>query len=270
MTKLVRQLCTVTITAALATACADMTEEPTAVENVENDVEARHGNHGVAPLPCFEDTPNIAAAAATLFPTGTKVRAVYATESGAQVYRCDRNPAGQPVWALRTPIAHLTPTKATKQKIGALALAYHYRSDFGAMVSAAEIAAMGLFDAAGAQINAPVWSFTFAAEGTPQIVEERETVAGRVLAQDALGTGNIAHLLIEVRGRAVAGLADGIVLGATNAADPVEDRLAASNYILRWNLKGGVAPAAALCNEGTIGAESQQAYSADYYFVDTP
>jgi hypothetical protein len=267
MTKLVRQLCTVTITAALATACTDMTDAPAAVEN---DVEARHGNHGVAQLPCFEDTPNIAAAAATLLPAGSKVRALYATESGAQVYRCDRNAAGQPVWALRTPIAHLTPSKATKQKVGAAALAYHHRSDIGGFVSPAEIAALGLIDAAGAAINAPVWTFTFPAEGTPQIVEEREIVAGRVLAQDVLGTGNIPHLLLEVRGRSVAGLADGVVLGATNVADAAQDPIASSNYILRWNLKGGVAPAAALCSEATLGSESQQAYSADYYFVDTP
>jgi hypothetical protein len=268
MTKPVHYLCTATIAAALATACADPTESPA---TVGNQGEARRlGSQGVAPLPCFDETPNIAAAAATRLPAGTRVRALYSTESGAQIYRCDRNPAGQPVWALRTPLAQLAPSRATRQRIGALALAYHHRSDFGGLLSAAEIAALGLIDAAGAPINAPVWSFTFAAEGSPQTVEERETVAGRVLAQDALGTGNIPHLLVEVRGRSVAGLADGIVLGATNVADPVDDPLAATDYILRWNLRGGVAPAAALCSEATLGSESIQAYSADYYFLDTP
>jgi hypothetical protein len=269
MTKLSCTLATA-LAAALATACADLPQDPPSDDNAL-DVEARrHNDQGVASLPCFDETPSIAAAAATLLPAGTKVRAVYATESGAQIYRCDKNAAGQPVWALRTPLAHLVPSKKTKQKLGATALAYHHRSDFGGLVSAAEIAALGLIDGAGVVTNAPVWSFTFAAEGTPQIVEEREIVAGRVLAQDVLGTGNIPNLLVEVRGRSVAGLADGIVLGASNLADPAEDTLAATSYILRWNLRGGVAPAAGLCSQATLGSESQQAYAADYYFLATP
>jgi hypothetical protein len=91
-----------------------------------------------------------------------------------------------------------------------------------------------------------------------------------VVAQGAHGTGNVPHLLLEVRGRSVAGLADGIVLGATSVADPVDDPLASSDDILRWNLRGGVAPAAALCTDATLGSESIQAYSADYYFLDAP
>ena len=60
-TKLVHQLCTATIAAALATACAaDLPENPAAAGN---EGEARRlGAQGVAPLPCFDDTPNIAAA----------------------------------------------------------------------------------------------------------------------------------------------------------------------------------------------------------------
>jgi hypothetical protein len=267
MTKLVRHLCTSALAAALATACADLPEDPATVGVA---VDSLHGSPGVAPLPCFDATPNIAAQAATRFPAGTRVRAVFSTASGAQIYRCDRNAQGVPAWGLRSPLAQLVPSKATRQKLGDLALAYHMRSDLGALTSAAELAALGLVDAAGAAVTAPIWAFTFPTEGSPQIVEERETVAGRVLAQDALGTGNIPHLLLEVRGRSVAGLADGIVLGATSVADPVQDPLASSDYILRWNLKGGVAPAAAACTDATLGTESIQAYSADYYFVDVP
>ena len=50
----------------------------------------------------------------------------------------------------------------------------------------------------------------------------------------------------------------------------MDDPLAATDYILRWNLRGGVAPAAASCSEATLGSESIQAYSADYYFLAPP
>jgi hypothetical protein len=254
--------------ATLAAACESDASDPSEATTASTS-SAVTPVRSVAALPCFEATPNIAAAAATRLPPGTWVRALYHTESGAQIYRCDRNAAGAPVWALRSPLAHLIPSRATERRLGQVALAYHHRDDLGGLVSPPELAALGLVDAAGATITAPVWVFTFAAPESPVIAEEREIVAGRVLAQDVVGTGNIPNLLLEVRGRSVAGLDQGVVVSATSAADPALDPIASSDYLLRWNLRGGVAPAAALCTEATLGTESQQPYQADYYFLET-
>jgi hypothetical protein len=259
MTTIIR---TLLVAAAFTTACT-APEDP--VASATSDLRTP----AVAPLPCFAETPNIAAAAATRLPPGTWVRALFNTASGAQIYRCDRNAAGVPTWTQRTPFAQLVPTRQTEQRLGGLAMSLHHRSDFGTLLTPLELGTLGLVDASGVATNAPVWSVMFPAPGAPETAEEREVVAGRVIAQDVVGTGNIPNLLLEVRGRSVAGLVDGIVVGATSVADATADPIAASDYILRWNLRGGVAPAASLCTEATLGSESQQPYRADYYFLET-
>ena len=258
---------TVLVVVALAAAgCAEPADERLASAAISEGLTVRKA---VAPLPCFQPTPNIAAAAASRLPRGTWVRALYLTESGEQIYRCERNVQGAFVWALRTPLAHLVPSRLTELRLGTLAASYHHRSDFGGLLTPLEVATLGLVDGAGVTGVAPIWAFTFAAPEHAQVAEEREVVAGRVVAQDTIGTGNIPNLLIEVRGRSVAGLVDGIVVGATAAADPDADPIAASDYLLRWNLRGGLAPAASLCSEAALGTESHQPYLADYYFLET-
>jgi hypothetical protein len=224
-----------------------------------------------AALPSLAQTPTIAAAAGVLgsYPV---VRALYATESGFQIYRCDRDSAGRPAWALRTPLAHLEPRGLTGLLVRPVAGRYHARSDFGALVSDAELGAMGLISATGVRSTAPMWQFTFTgvrpAPGQPAPAVRRETVAGRVLAQDTVRSTDIPWLLIEVRGRAVTTLANGLATAVSNVPDTRNHPIAASEYLLRFKTRGGVAPAASFCAEATLGTEGQQPYAADYYFVD--
>jgi hypothetical protein len=225
-----------------------------------------------ASLPSFAQTPNIAAAAGAALGAAPVVRALYGTESGEQIYRCDRDAAGRPAWALRTPLAHLTPKALTALLVRPAFSRYHARSDFGSLVSDAELSAMGLLSAAGVRVNAPIWQFTFTGARVPGTslapAVRRETVAGRVLAQDTVDATAIPWLLIQVRGRAVTTLQGGLAQQTVAVADPRANPIAASEYLLRFNTLGGVAPAAALCVDSTLGAESAQPYAADYYFVD--
>src|SRR5262245_38556306 len=54
------------------------------------------------------------------------------------------------------------------------------------------------------------------------------------------------------------------VTSATKGADG--DRLFAAKYIQRINTSGGLAPAAATCNAGTLGHVAEVPYTADYVF----
>lgn len=229
--------------------------------------------HGfrAAPLPSFEQTPNIAAVApARLGPTPV-VRALYGTQSGFQIYHCGRNAAGQPTWSLRTPLTELAPKALTATLVRPVTNRYHMFSDFGGLVADPELSAMGLLGADGVRTTAPVWQFTFGKPygSTPPGLRHRETVAGRLIAQDTVRTGDVPWLLLEIRGRAVSSIEAGITVDTIDVADERTNPIAASEYILRFNTRGGVAPVAATCNEDTVGIESQQPYAADYYFVDT-
>ena len=52
----------------------------------------------------------------------------------------------------------------------------------------------------------------------------------------------------------------------SKGAGPDGDRLAHTTYIQRIATTGGLAPAAALCNAGTVGTVAEVPYTADYYF----
>jgi Protein of unknown function (DUF3455) len=224
------------------------------------------------PLPSLTNLPNLAAAAARLFGPAPVVRAVYGTGSGFQIYRCELNAAGQPVWALRTPLARMISASGlTAAALTNVSNGYHARSDFGGLLSDRELTALGLLDAAGVRTTAPTWQFTFTPSSTDSFTPvRREVVAGRVLAQDAPApTRNIPDLLIEVRGRSIATIAGGVTTAVTNRADPVAHPIASADYLLRFSSSGGVAPAAGECATATLGLESQQRYSTAYYFIDT-
>jgi Protein of unknown function (DUF3455) len=225
-----------------------------------------------APLPSFAATPNIAAAVPAALGANPVVRALYGTESGFQVYRCDRAASGQPAWALRTPLAHLRPKALTGLLVQPAFNHYHLRSDLGGLVSEAEQLALGLAPPDAPRATAPVWQFTFTGSLPPGDSQapaaRRETVAGRVLASDTVDATAIPWLLIEVRGRAISTVQGGVTTQTVSVADPQGNPIAASEYLLRFNTRGGLAPAAALCADSSVGAESQQPYSADYYFVD--
>lgn len=221
-------------------------------------------------LPSLTGRPNIAAAAANLFGAAPVVRAAYNAGSGLQIYRCELNAAGQPAWALRTPLARLGPTSATASALSEVTNAYHARSDFGALLADRELTALGLLDAAGVRVNAPTWQFTFGLNRSSFTPVRREVVAGRVLAQDALSpTRNIPDLLLEVRGRSIATIAGGVTGAVSNRPDPVANPIASADYLLRYSTGNGLAPAAAECSAATLGAESQQFYVTTYYFIDT-
>lgn len=214
------------------------------------------------PLPSFAQTPNIAAAAAARLGTNPTVRGVVLTNSGLQIYRCDRNAAGVPTWSLRSPFAEFSSTFVGFPASNA----YHARSDFGGLVTDDEQRALGLLDAAGVRATAPIWQFSFF-DRASQRITRRETVAGRVVAQDAPSAADIPLLLIEVRGRAVTTIRNGVVASTSSAADRAANPVAGSEYLLRWQTRDGLAPAAASCTAATIGAESQSPYSALYYFI---
>jgi Protein of unknown function (DUF3455) len=240
---------------------ADQSEEASAL-----------GLFQAAALPSFAQTPNIAAAAPGVLGANPVVRALYGTESGFQIYRCDLNAAGQPAWALRSPLAHLSPRGLTASLLRSVSNRYHARSDFGALASDAELTAMGLIDSAGVRTTAPIWQITFDRPRRsfldPWVSIRRETVAGRVVAQDTVNANDIPWLLIQVRGRAVTPISEGVAGTTSSLADGRANPIAASEYLLRFNTRGGVAPAAARCSEAILGRESQQPYSSDYYFVD--
>jgi hypothetical protein len=204
----------------------------------------------VTPLPSFAGTPNIKAASAPI--ARAIVIAVARTASGFQIYRCEQG-ATAPEWKLRTPLAGLDPAtnvlrpSLNQSRFGSLVGAYHYRSDFGTLLSAPQLETLGL---AQPPVNAPVWDFTFQPSSG---VLRRETVAVRALAQDVTNAANIPYLLLEVRGR--------IIEPGTPSA------LAGSTHLLRWNTRGGLAPAASACTAATLGREVQSPYAADYYFL---
>ena len=249
---------TLSLSAALvASLCAACTTEPGtdpdeggALEETEQ--EAGSTTTGVTPLPSFATTPNIKAAAAVL--KNPSVAAVVRTVSGFQIYRCDMG-AAAPEWKLRTPLAGFEPSPDVQKpslncsRLDSLVGSYHYRSDFGALLASPQIEAMGL---ALPPVNAPVWDFTFQADGQPV---HREVMAGRVLAQDAPNAANIPMLLLEVRGRSI---------------DPGTPKaIASATHVLRWYTRGGLAPAATACTAATLGREVQSPYAAQYYFVTT-
>lgn len=204
----------------------------------------------VTPLPSFSSTPNIKTAIAAL--PSPRVLGVARTLSGFQIYRCEQG-ATALEWKLRTPLAGLEPSpnvlnvSLNRSRFGTLVGTYHYRSDFGALLATTAITTLGL---AQPPATAPVWDFTSqASNGTLR----REVVAGRLVAQDTTNAANIPLLYIEIRGRSIdPGTATGI---------------AAATHILRWNTRGGLAPAASTCTSTTLGREVQAPYSADYYFV---
>jgi hypothetical protein len=221
-------------------------------------------------LPSLVNLPNISAAAARLFGPAPVVRAVFSTSSGFQIYRCDLNAAGQPAWALRTPLARMAPSAPTTIAFSNVSNGYHARSDFGGLLSDGELSALGLIDAAGVRTTAPTWQFTFTASRRDPWPVRREVVAGRVLAQDASApTFNIPDLLVEVRGRSISTIAGGVTTAVSNRPDPVANPIASADYLLRFSTVGGVAPAAGECATATLGIESQQYYSTFYYFIDT-
>ena len=129
-------------------------------------------------------------------------------------------------------------------------------------MSDAELAALGLLTG-GVRATAPIWQFTVTTSGSGR----RETVAGRLLAQDTVDATAIPYLFLEVRGRAVSTISGGVVRQTSSAADPVAHPIAASEYLLRWNTRGGLAPAAS-CTTANLGAESQAPYHSYYYFID--
>lgn len=210
------------------------------------------GTTGVTPVPSFASTPNIQQAAGLL--ANPSAIAVVRTMAGFQIYRCDQGTAG-PEWKLRTPLATLEPSphvqraSLNRARLGSLAAGYHYRSDFGGLLASSQLEALGL---AQPPVNTPVWDFTFQPSGQPV---HREVFAVRLLAQDAPSAANIPLLLLEVRGRAI---------------DPGTPRaIAAATHILRWNTRGGLAPAASTCDATTLGRDAQSPYSADYFFLST-
>lgn len=223
------------------------------------------------PLPSLANLPNISAAAARLFGPAPVVRAVYSTGAGFQIYRCERNAAGQPAWTLRTPLARMSASSATAAALNSVSNGYHARSDFGGLLSDRELRALGLLDADGVRTNAPTWQFTFTPSRTDAYTPvRREVVAGRVLAQDAPApTRNIPDLLLEVRGRSITRIVGGVGTLVSNDPDPIAHPIASSDYLLRFSTSGGLAPAASECATATLGIESQRRYSTFYYFIDT-
>jgi hypothetical protein len=223
----------------------------------------------VETLPSLTGLPNIAAAAAARFGANPALRAHFVTGSGFQIYRCD-NTASGPAWTLRTPLAQLHANLPTLLSYPQVSNAIHARSDFGGLVSDAELSAMGLIDAAGARSVAPTWQITFGESvARRRIPTRREIVAGRVVAQDAAPTPtSIPSLLIEVRGRAVSTIQGGVAVATSNVADATANPIASSDYLLRLSNGLGTAPDAAACTSATLGQESQTYYTANYYFVD--
>ena len=57
-----------------------------------------------------------------------------------------------------------------------------------------------------------------------------------------------------------------LLLSTNAAAGPDGDRLAGTTYIQRLATTGGLAPAAAACNESTAGTVEEVPYTADYTF----
>lgn len=244
-------------TALVASLCAGCATDPAAPDEEpdgldETTQEAGGGGGGVTPLPSFASTPNIRQAAGLL--ASPSAIAVVRTTSGFQIYRCDQGTAG-PEWKLRTPLATLEPApnvqrpSLNRARLGSLVAGYHYRSDFGGLLAPPRLEAMGL---AQPPVNTPVWDLTFQPSGEPL---HREVLAVRLLAQDAPSAANIPLLLLEVRGRSI---------------DPGTPRAtAAATHILRWNTRGGLAPAASTCDAASLGREVQSPYAADYFFLAT-
>lgn len=239
-----------------ATAAPDEPTEPAAATAAQPAELAIHAVNSVVPLPSFSRTPNIAAAVASRLAPGAIVRGYYGTFDGFQIYRCELSASGQPAWALRTPLAILLGSGASAQT------GYHARSDFGGLVTDAEQTALGLL-ANGVRATAPIWQFNVITGGNGR----RETVAGRVIAQDSPDATAIPYLFIEVRGRAVSTITGGVTRQTSNLADPIASPIASSEYMLRFNTRGGLAPGAS-CTTSNLGAESQQPYRSYYYFID--
>jgi hypothetical protein len=57
-----------------------------------------------------------------------------------------------------------------------------------------------------------------------------------------------------------------LLSAASTAAGPEGDRLVSTTYIQRVATTGGLAPAAADCNDSTAGTTEEVPYTADYYF----
>jgi Protein of unknown function (DUF3455) len=57
-----------------------------------------------------------------------------------------------------------------------------------------------------------------------------------------------------------------LLSAASTAAGADGDRLVATTFIQRIATTGGLAPAAAACNEDTAGSTAEVPYTADYYF----
>jgi hypothetical protein len=216
----------------------------------ETSQEATTATTSVTPLSSFTNMPNIRTAIGALPSLSTT--AVVQTVSGFQIYRCEQG-ATATEWKLRTPLAGFAAATNVQRpslncsRLSSLVGSYHYRSDFGGLLAAAQIEALGLAVPAA---TAPVWDFTFQPTGAPL---HREALAGRLLAQDATDPANIPLLLLEVRGRS-------IDPGAPTA-------IASSTHVLRWNTRGGLAPAASTCTTATLGREVQSPYYANYYFL---
>lgn len=243
----------VAFAASLVAGCALDQEAAPGEEGIESldetEQEAFGITQSVTALPSLTGTPNIKAIAATL-PALTAVNVVR-TSAGFQIYRCDQAAAG-PAWALRTPIAVLSPSPDVQRqslntsRLGSLVASYHYRSDFGGFLSPAQLTTLGL---ANPPVNAPMWDFTFDVNGQLH----REVMAGRLLAQDVTNAANVPMFLLEVRGRVI----------ENGAARPI----GTATHVLRWNTRGGLAPAASSCTAASLGREIQVPYSADYYFL---
>jgi len=241
------------LVASLCVACTDPGADPNELDNLEETAQASDSSTtSVTPLPSFTSTPNIQQAMALL--SSPSVTAVLRTVSGFQIYRCDQG-ATAPEWKLRTPLAglDLEPNvlrpSLNRARLASLVGNYHYRSDFGTLLASSQIDTLGL---AVPAVNAPVWDFTFQPCDQPV---HREVLAGRLLAQDTTSSTNIPMFLLEVRGRAI---------------DPgTPSAIASATHVLRWNTRGGLAPAAATCDAASLGREVQSPYSANYYFLST-
>src|SRR6185369_9128328 len=128
-----------------------------------------------------------------------------------------------PQWKLRTPLAMLAPALDVQRpvlnltRLGSLVGSYHYRSDFGGLLAARQVEALGL---AVPAVTAPVWDFTFQPSGEPL---QHDVMAGRVLAQDVPDAANVPVLFLEVRGRSI------------DAGTP--KAIGSATHVLRWNTR---------------------------------
>jgi hypothetical protein len=87
--------------------------------------------------------------------------------------------------------------------------------------------------------------------GPTWLAKDGSSVVGQFVDGVTVDTGAIPWLLLSA---------------ASKTPGPDGDRLAETTFIQRIATTGGVAPAAATCNAGTVGVTEEVPYTADYYF----